>query len=95
MKKKRDPSMFSQELRCRSGLWETTVLRRFCVLFYIELEHDIFNHKNGQIALEICSRVYAVYLNLYALMNSSILVDTINLGWSIVYIEGLQFIISK
>ena len=32
---------------------------------------------------------------LYALMNFSFWIETINLGWSIVYINGLQIIISK
>ena len=45
----------------------------------------IFNHY-GQISLKICSRVIAVNLTLYALMDSSIRFVTINLGWSIVYI---------
>ena len=32
---------------------------------------------------------------LYALMNSSFWIETINLAWSIVYINGSQVIISK
>ena len=32
---------------------------------------------------------------LYALMNSSFWIETINLGMSIVYINGSQYIISK
>ena len=38
---------------------------------------------------------YTLYLTLYALMDSSFWFDTINLGWSIVYIEGTQVITSK
>ena len=35
------------------------------------------------------------FLNLYALMNSSVRFDTINLGWFIIYVEGSHVIISK
>ena len=34
-------------------------------------------------------------LTLNVLMDVSFLVDSINLGWSIVYIEGSKFIISE
>ena len=63
--------------------------------FILSLNMIILTTKNGLITLEICSRNNAIYLTLYALMDSSIRFDTINLGWSIVYIEGLHFIISK
>ena len=38
---------------------------------------------------------FSYFLTLYALMDSSFWFDIINFGWSTVYIEGSQVIISK
>ena len=46
-------------------------------------------------SIALVSHFVIIYLTFNALMECSIWFDTINLGWSIVYIEGLHVIISK